>query len=69
MLNLFTSSMGDINVIPIFSTIQNPASRFLISGVRDSKKPLKFTKGLVLNNKDGKNTKRIDNILRFGKSL
>ena len=28
-----------------------------------------FTKGLVLNNKDGKNTKRIDNILRFGKSL
>ena len=69
MLNLFTSSMGDINVIPIFSTMQNPASRFLISGVRDSKKPLKFTKGLVLNNKDGKNTKRIDNILRFGKSL
>ena len=53
----------------MLSNIQKPASRFLISGVRDSKKPLKFTKGLVLNNKDGKNTKRIDNILRFGKSL
>jgi len=69
MLNLFTSSMGDIKITPIFSDIKKPAYRFLISGVRDSKKPLKFTKGLVLNNKDGKNTKKIENILRFGKSL
>jgi len=69
ILNIFSSSMGSINVTPIFSNVKKPASRVIISGVRDSREPIKFNQGLVLNNKDGKPTKRIEGIVRNGKAL
>ena len=59
ILDIFSSSMGSISVTPIFSNVKKPASRVIISGVRDSREPIKFNQGLVLNNKDGKPTKRI----------
>ena len=40
------NSMGDVTIIPIFTNIEKPATRFLISGVRDSKKPLKLKRGI-----------------------
>ena len=61
--------MGEITITPIFTNFNKPASRFLISGIRDSKKPIKFRKGIILNNKNGKTPKKIENILRYGKPL
>lgn len=68
-LSIFSKSMGGITITPIFTNFKKPASRFLISGIRDSKKPIKFRKGIILNNKNGKTPKKIENILRYGKSL
>ena len=51
ILSLFMNSMGDVTVIPIFTNFEKPATRFLINGVRDSKKPLKLQRGLILNTK------------------
>ena len=61
--------MGGITITPIFTNFKKPASRFIISGIRDSKKPIKFRKVINLNNKNGKTPKKIENILRYGKSL
>ncbi len=61
--------MGDVNVTPIFTDFKKPATRFLIRGIRDSRKPIKIRKGLILNNKNGKTPKKIENILRQGKAL
>ena len=69
ILSLFKNSMGDVTVIPIFTNVEKPATRFLISGVRDSKKPLKLKRGLILNTRNGKTPKKIENILRHGKPL
>ena len=69
ILSLFKNSMGDVTVIPIFTNAEKPATRFLISGVRDSKKPLKLKRGLILNTRNGKTPKKIENILRHGKPL
>ena len=66
MLFLFSKKLGDIKVTLIFPKKDKKASRFIISGVRDSKKPLKFNQGLILANKDGKIPKKIDNLLRNG---
>ena len=69
MLNIFASTMGDIKITPIFSNREKPASRVIISGIRDSKKPIRFNNGLVLNNKVGKTPKEVENILRNGTAL
>lgn len=69
MLNIFASTMGDIKITPIFSNKEKPASRVIISGIRDSKKPIRFNNGLVLNNKAGKTPKEVENILRNGSAL
>ena len=69
MLNIFTTTMGDVKITPIFSNREKPASRVIISGTRDSKKPIKLNNGLVLNNQDGKTPKEVDNILRNGTAL
>ena len=69
ILSIFAKSMGDINVTPIFTDFKKPATRFLIKGIRDSRKPIKIRKGLILNNKNGKTPKKIENILRHGKAL
>jgi tRNA1(Val) A37 N6-methylase TrmN6 len=45
------------------------ASRVIITGVRDSKKALKFNNGLILNNNNGTPTRRVENILRNGAAL
>tara|TARA_Y100001970_G_scaffold211398_1_gene258073 strand:+ start:668 stop:1411 length:744 start_codon:yes stop_codon:yes gene_type:complete len=69
VLSFFSKSMGDINVTPIFTHIEKPATRFLIKGIRDSRRPIKIRKGLILNTKNGKTPKKIENILRYGKAL
>ena len=66
MLFLFSKKLGDIKVTPIFPKKDKKASRFIISGVRDSKKPLTYNQGLILTNNDGKIPKNIDNLLRNG---
>ena len=66
MIFLFSKKLGDIKVTPIFPKKDEKASRFIISGVRDSKKPLTYNQGLILTNKDGKIPKNIDNLLRNG---
>ena len=37
--------------------------------ILDSKKPLKLKRGLILNTRNGKTPKKIENILRHGKPL
>jgi hypothetical protein len=69
ILSIFAKSMGDVNVTPIFTDFKKPATRFLIRGIRDSRKPIKIRKGLILKNKNGKTPKKIENILRHGKAL
>ena len=66
MLTLFSKKLGDINITPIFPKKDKKASRVIISGVRDSKKPLTYSQGLILTNKDGKIPKKIDRLLRNG---
>ena len=69
LLYLFSKKMGGVEVTPVFSKRNAKASRVIISGVRDSKKMMKFNNGLILNNSNGKPTRRIENILRYGASL
>lgn len=66
LLFLFSKKLGDIEVTPIFPKKNKKASRFIISGRRDSKKPLAFNEGLILNDNNNKMTKKIDRILRDG---
>ena len=65
-LTLLSKKLGDINITPIFPKKDKKASRVIISGVRDSKKPLTYSQGLILTNKDGKIPKKIDRLLRNG---
>ena len=65
-LTLFSKKLGDIKITPIFPKKDKKASRVIISGVRDSKKPLTYNQGLILTNKDGKIPKKIDRLLRNG---
>ena len=69
LLYLFSKKMGGVEVTPVFSKRNAKASRVIISGVRDSKKTMKFNNGLILNNSNGKPTRRVENILRYGASL
>ena len=66
LLFLFSKKMGDIKITPIFSKKGKKASRVLISGVRDSKKPLVYNEGIVFTNRDNKIPKKIDKLLRDG---
>lgn len=66
MLSLFSKKLGDIKITPIFPKKDKKASRVIISGVRDSKRPLTYNQGLILTNKDGKIPKKIDRLLRNG---
>ena len=69
LLYLFSKKMGGVEVTPIFSKRNVQASRVIITGVRDSKKALKFNNGLILNNNNGTPTRRVENILRNGAAL
>lgn len=66
LLFLFSKKLGDIKITPIFSKKGKKASRVLISGVRDSKKPLVYNEGIVFTNRDNKIPKKIDKLLRDG---
>ena len=69
LLYLFSKKMGGVEVTPIYPKRNTPASRVIVTGVRDSKKAMKFNEGLILNNSNGKPTRRVENILRKGVSL
>ncbi len=66
---LNNSSLGTIEVIPIFSKEGQSAKRVIVRGVQGSKKPFRLHPGLIMHTADNNRTQIAENILRYGNAI
>ena len=60
---------GAIDIVPLYSKVDQPAKRVLISARKNSKAPTKIEQGLIVHNRDGSYTEKAHCILRLGESM
>ena len=66
---LSKTALGGIEVLPIYSKLNQEANRIIIKGILGSKKQLTIHPPFITHTADNKYTKEAEEILRNGKSL
>lgn len=69
ILSVLEPKLGAIEIFPIQTKQNQPATRVIIRGVLGSKTPLKLYPPLVMHNLDGSRSQTAENILRKGESI
>ena len=69
LLKLLERRFGDIAVFPLFSKGDEPATRVILQGRKESRAGLKLLPGLVLHEPDGRYTAKAEAVLRGGEGL
>ena len=69
ILSVLDKKLGAIEVFPIQTKLNQPATRIIIRGILGSKAPLKLHPPLVMHNPDGTRSECAENILRYGKPI
>ncbi len=55
---------GAMEIMPIYSRVNEPAKRLLIRAIKGSKAPITFAPALIVHNEDGSFTQKADAVLR-----
>lgn len=69
ILSAFGKKLGKIEIFPIQTKLNQPATRVIIRGILGSKTPLKIYPPLVMHNPDGTRSELAENILRKGQAI
>ncbi len=69
LLSLFYGKVGQINVLPLWSSKNQPAKRVIIQGTKGMKGGLNLLKGISMHNQDGSFSDEANAILRDGQPI
>ena len=69
ILSVLEKKLGKIEIFPIQTKLESPATRIIIRGILGAKTPLKLYPPLVMHNVDGSRSKLAEKILRKGQAI
>lgn len=69
ILSVLDKKLGAIEIFPIQTKLNQPATRIIIRGILGSKAPLKIHPPLIMHNPDGSRSELAENILRKGQTI
>ena len=69
ILCVLEKKLGKIEIFPIQTKLNQPASRIIVRGVLGAKSPLKLYPPLVMHKPDGSRSELAEQILRNGKEM
>jgi len=69
ILMILEQKLGAIEIIPIYSKVNQPAKRVIVRGVLGSQKPTSLMAGIVLHTQTDKPTSSATKLLRQGRSF
>jgi len=69
ILSALEHKLGAIEVFPIQTKLNQPATRIIVRGILGAKTPLKLYPPLIMHNSDGSRSELAEKILRKGQSI
>ncbi len=69
ILSVSEKKLGKIEIFPIQTKLNQPATRVIIRGILGSKTPLKLYPPIIMHNPDGTRSELAEQILRYGKQI
>jgi len=69
ILTFLSPRLGDIQIWPIYTKADRPATRFIIGGTLGSRHPLTLHPAIILHTKTGERTHQAETVMRLGGAL
>ena len=69
ILSYISSRLGDLCIFPIWPSNDKPANRVVISGVKESRAPLRLARGLIMHEPGARYCQAAEKVLRHGEAL